>query len=1052
MLEDENKSDNKTDEGGFKIFSVTLFILIFSLIVIVFIYENIKTSKLSKNGFLNRIFNYFEKKTTPTGTRDTTFINDSSVATIFNVELNYELNGTEDFPQLFIDGVNNESRGYLLKLLIQIGRRLTGKYVVSSLDKERKASTRSSNANANANNVNGNGKGTSNDPSSSFYSLIDIELKTTSFSSPIPVRNFSLLVPNHLYDLRILTHKDHDEDNRDNDDDDDDDAVDNKIVYDKILYQGSVRLKINLFNFKPLLITKDAILLYDRLKPFKSVDDEEKDKNKDVYVSYPESIFKKKDYIENFPNLRPVAFPAAHKPLNLQRGCKFLSEVRVLSIDNDEESGDKDNNTDNIQQSHPPPPSSSSSPSSFSSSFYIEYDEKDVSEGKTSVIQNPNNELEYYVFLLKDNNHDSDQTFPRGWSLSYKSESNGAVYEQIYTLDTILKSGHEKEILIKNQKLMDVISENHSSLPRQNFKVNNLALDHCVGITYDSLTPKTFKLLAPSPPPTKGWFEQSPFLGVSMKTGGGLIYATHFINSSTCHKSLFRGSFSPEDSSLFFLNKRRGHPVSCHPINRHFCKANSSSSSSEDSTTTTTGGGPLLFLPDHLEIMALVSKSHNPMPLLSLSPSSAENNGNNNNIDSKQDLMKIAPFPFFTQSVTNPYNSENFQSSSAAVGITVTEHYFNLPHIRYTLLNGDGGSGSGSGSGSGDVDDDERDRAAADAEEKYYVYNVPYPKFEYRHAISPSYTPDVISITREFFLNGQTRSIKRRRTKKRRGSGVVYGIPSAPHSPRSAVQNDPSYLYLAWWTKPFTPDVAKKIMGKQTRVRFEDVTSGSFFNSNLGAALITDKWAAYSSSVLKITNEHQFLNVEFSNGPLIGQKAQVYFLMTLTPVYRLSSFFFYSIQDTIMKNPSISETEEKEIITEGEGEGEGVSYVLAVFQRQRSGKNLLVLIFSCLATLHNYETFNKNPPSGYIGPLKPKEMYYLRLNDYIREEKLLEYSTNCAILLMSFAEYLHYIQCIDKDDIGKVYKKCLKSKFYPNGLCFIPRHHYEKFVDLISYK
>ncbi|OJH30656.1 hypothetical protein Wxf_00012 [Armadillidium vulgare] len=217
-------------------------------------------------------------------------------------------------------------------------------------------------------------------------------------------------------------------------------------------------------------------------------------------------------------------------------------------------------------------------------------------------------------------------------------------------------------------------------------------------------------------------------------------------------------------------------------------------------------------------------------------------------------------------------------------------------------------------------------------------------------------------------------------------------------------------------------------MGKQTRVRFEDVTSGSFFNSNLGAALITDKWAAYSSSVLKITNEHQFLNVEFSNGPLIGQKAQVYFLMTL------------------------SETEEKEIITEGEAEGEGVSYVLAVFQRQRSGKNLLVLIFSCLATLHNYETFNKNPPSGYIGPLKPKEMYYLRLNDYIREEKLLEYSTNCAILLMSFAEYLHYIQCIDKDDIGKVYKKCLKSKFYPNGLCFIPRHHYEKFVDLISYK
>ncbi|OJH30655.1 hypothetical protein Wxf_00011 [Armadillidium vulgare] len=115
-----------------------------------------------------------------------------------------------------------------------------------------------------------------------------------------------------------------------------------------------MRLKINLFNFKPLLITKDAILLYDRLKPFKSVDDEEKDKNKDVYVSYPESIFKKKDYIENFPNLKPVAFPAAHKPLNLQRGCKFLSEVRVLSIDNDEESGDKDNKTDNIQQSHPP--------------------------------------------------------------------------------------------------------------------------------------------------------------------------------------------------------------------------------------------------------------------------------------------------------------------------------------------------------------------------------------------------------------------------------------------------------------------------------------------------------------------------------------------------------------------------------------------------------------------------------------------------------------------------------------------------------------------------
>lgn len=1039
MLENENKSDNKAGEGGYKIVSLTFFILIFGLIVIVFIYQNINISKLSKNAFLDRIFNYFEKKTATAGTRDTTLVNvnSDSVATIFKVELNHELNGTEDFPQLFIDGVNNKSRGYLLKLLIQIGRRLTGKYVVSSLDTERKASAGSSNANdendandANVDNVenhNGNGKGTANDLSLSFYSLIDIELKTTSFSSPIPVKNFTLLTPNHLYDLRILTHKDDDggdyHHHRRKDNIDDDDAVGDKIVYDKILFEGSVRLKINLFNFKPLLITKDAILLYDRLEPFKSVDNEEKDdKDKDVYVSYPESIFKKRDYIENFPNLKPITFPPAHKPLNLQRGCKFLSEVRVLNIDNDEESGDK-------APTLPPPPSS------FSSSFHVEYDERDVSEGKTSVLQNPNNELEYYVLLLK--NSASDRTFPRGWSLSYKSESNGAIYEQIYTLDTVLKSGFEKEMLIKNQKLLDVISEKYSSSPQQNFKVNNLALDHCVGITYDSLTPDTFKLLAPSPPPTKSWFEQSPFLGVSMKTGDGLIYVTQFINSSTCHKSLFRGSFSPEDSSLFFLNKKRGHPVSCHPVNRHFCKANSSSSGTGGVEGSTFGewGSP----PDHLEIMALISKSHNPMPLLSLSPSSTEIDINY--IDCKRDLMKIAPFPFFTQSVTNPYNNENFQSSSAAVGITVTEHFFNLPHIRYTLLNGAGGGGGDNA--------DARDRAVAAKEKYYYVYNVPYPKFEYRHAISPSYTTGVVAITREFFLNGQTRSITHRRSKeRRRKNGIVYGIPAAPPSPRSPVRNVPSCLYLAWWTKTFTPGVARKLMGKQTCVRFEDVTSGSFFNANSGAALITDKWAAYSSSVLKITNEHQFLNVEFLNGPLIGQKAPAYFLMTLTPIYRLSNFFFYSTQDTIMKNPSISETEEKKETAIMEG----LSYVLAIFQRQRSGNNLLVLIYSRRVTLYNYDTFNKNPPSGYIGPLKPKEMYYLRLDNLILDESFLENSTKYAILLMSFAEYLHYIQCIDRDDIGEVFKRCLKRKLYPNGLCFIPRHHYEKFVDLNSFK
>lgn len=1087
----KNKNNKKVPDFDYPFWGIVIFICIFSVVIIFFIYENVKVFSSAKNVILNRIWNYFEKRSATTRAYNSPFSDDDDsrpttagleidlMPMIYQVVLSYELSGEENCPQLLIEGVNNFGRGRVMKLLIQIGKRLSKKYDPSSSSLPETAlvpttATVTNVADANASNISTITSTKSGDDS--FYSLIDIELKAETFNSPVPIKNFPLLIPNHFYDLRILlagdSKKFHDDfksilEGEGEGESEGGGRNEKRLVYNKILFEGKVRLEINLFNFKPLMILKDAILLYDRLKPStelskrreeKEEEEREKEtkrgeKEKEMYVTYPDSIFENDHYIASFPKLKPISFLPRRKPLQLVEKCKFLSQIRVYESNTSPLYNLSTNNSS----------SSSPSSSSFSSSYYIEYDEKNASEGKISILQNPNNELEYFVLLLKIDK--KDEKFPRGWALSYNSEHNGAIYEQTYSLETISKSGHEKEILIANETLSDILKRigknspsplNNNDENEHNFKVNNIALDHCIGIARDSMTPEVFSV---SPPPTKAWFEQSPFLGVSLNAGE-LTYVSHFINSDTCHKSLFSGSFSPDDSSFFFLNKKRGKPISFHAVNRHYCKTNTENSDGvnfnvhvdsddggggddgvdgKDATLTST-------IPDLLDIKALISNTLNQMPLLSLPASE--------NLSPREVFTEIAPFPFFTPSVTHPM-SVNFQS---AKGISVTQNFFHLPPIRYRRLN-------------------ERGQLPK------YVFNVRYPPFEYTHAVSPSHASrSVTTVTREFFLNGQTRAIWKKKLKCDVSHGIRFGVSagsSSHHSNWEDRKKSPSYLYVVWWVEPFTASVARKLMGKQTNVRFEDVAAGSFFNSNYGAAYVTDRWAIYSSSVFKLTNERQFLNVEFLNGPMVGQKARAYHVLTLVPVFRTGNLYFYSFQDTKMKNPSycsctdFSKTASLTSTTttptptptprsniETEDGVEFVRYVIAVFQRQKSEKNLLVLVDSFEVKLFQYCVFNGVgsdkifPPSGYVGPLKPEELYCLKLNSYIADEKLLEYSStmNFAILLMSFAEYLHYIQCIDKDDVQRVFNYCIKRRFYPKFLCYLPRYQYDKYVDLVTYK
>lgn len=92
----------------YPIFGAILFICSFSLIIIFFIYENVKISSSLKNVRTNRVWNYLEKKTAANRTSLTPFaaadgrqtkkvLEIDQTPVIYEVELSYRLSGVKIF-------------------------------------------------------------------------------------------------------------------------------------------------------------------------------------------------------------------------------------------------------------------------------------------------------------------------------------------------------------------------------------------------------------------------------------------------------------------------------------------------------------------------------------------------------------------------------------------------------------------------------------------------------------------------------------------------------------------------------------------------------------------------------------------------------------------------------------------------------------------------------------------------------------------------------------------------------------------------------------------
>lgn len=857
---------------------------------------------------------------------------------ISKVELRHQLTGLVkiDVPHLFIEGVNSRGERHTMRLYIQIGK--------ANLNK--------------------------------FSSILNLKHQCASFRAPIPIKNYGVFVSNQLYDIRIMY------DNRTRDENEEiqnDDGDDN---YNMILYKGKIEMSINLYKFKPLLITTDSALLYAKLDaaPF----DE---------PLFPQGILENNNYIQKFPNLMPESRNAKEEPLTLLDDCKFIKRSQ------------KNKNKKNAAAAFQ----------------YYKYDVKNALPGKVTIMQNPFNKLENFVLLTLNNQiirkrrknemgkrrgggkiKNTKKQFPEAWVMRYKALNNDNQYEQIYRLGDILKNP-PIDIRICKMPLRKLFrrvkrkASDEKNLRNGDSFVNLFAVDQCVGVSLDKdSTPRSFsERLISQPTPSKEWFLQSPFLGISPKIG--LTFITHEIDhNKTCFKSLFNGYILSDDPYFFFLRKEKNNKIDIHPILKCFIKETTKDAKA---------------FPDVLEIKALVRIKSESNSYISAKEFyfndnkklDFENVGLLDNFktfplvsflsESKMNIKKakeIGPFPFFTAASLSFSSLTRFSQRVSAAGTLLIERNNQLPSNKYLCLS----------------------KKRKKRHLNPFIFDVSVPSFDFRFAYSPSNVKNIITLTDEFFFKGDEGN---------------------------------QQIYVVWWTKSFTKEIGE-ILGRLTLVRFEDVTCSSYFNATFGAAVITDRWAAFSSPVAKLTNDRQILNTEFLNSALVGQKAQAHTVVPLKPIHRNGNVFCYSIQHTKIKNPSVSASS----ITVNENENVN-EYVLVLLQRIWGKEMHLLCDSKHIVLKNNYASID----DGYFGQLKPNEIDYFNMEAYLSKREIAQYGNeeNRSIILMSFVEYINYMQICNNDVNNKKrlvdhYRKFKLFLPYEVGLNF---DQFRKFEDLSSY-
>lgn len=397
---------------------------------------------------------------------------------ISSVELKYSLaggGGNTDVPKLYIEGINNRPKEDM-RLLIQIGK----------------------------------------SEDALFKSVLDVVVSVRSFRNPIPIRNFNVLMPNYPYSIQILY------DNRARIGS----ANNNNIVYNTIVYRGNVFMRVNMFNFETLLVTRNAVLLQVDLEPDYDKLDAEDDPR----------LFTE-EYITKFPNILPNYPPPKMRPLNLLENCKFV--MNKLHV------------THSGERQH--------------EGVYFNYDPSDAVAGRLRILQNMSYPLQYFAMLLMNDDlgvvvkaTEEDDEFPlpklpSGWVLRYKPDNNDNVYEQIFSLDNILNSKGSNGVRLEQSSLKEFLNGAKEIEEGGAFKtgvqvVYNYAIDSCVGVSVNDDC--GFNSRAP---PSKEWFQLPPYLGVSADVG--LTYVAHPISIDTCSKGLFNGRMV---SGMTYLRRNLG--------------------------------------------------------------------------------------------------------------------------------------------------------------------------------------------------------------------------------------------------------------------------------------------------------------------------------------------------------------------------------------------------------------------------------------------------------------------------------------------------------------